>query len=205
MPPSVAQVAGATANLIRIPIATPYWGEQSGQAFTVRAVVQINATSAAIRQLLLNVSAYPEWNNFVPRVSFPTAYTSNSPQPNGSLGEGLLFTEHVDMFGKGKPSGLVRMRLLMTTLEETEHEGGKAYKVIWLGKGYPEWALRSERVHAIYPNGDGTCTYDVWETFSGPLALLVRLFVGGALVKRFRQWNQELKEYVERKSEVTGP
>ncbi|KAI4098534.1 MAG: hypothetical protein L6R37_006467 [Teloschistes peruensis] len=205
MSPSVAQVAGVTASLIRIPIATPHWGEQSGQAFTVRAVVQINATSAAIRQLLLNVSAYPEWNNFVPRVSFPKASTSNSPQPNGSLGEGLLFTEHVDMFGKGKPSGLVRMRLLMTTLEETEHESGKAYKVIWLGKGYPEWALRSERVHAIYPNGDGTCTYDVWETFSGPLALLVRLFVGGALVKRFRQWNQELKEYVERKSEDTGP
>ncbi|KAI4193700.1 MAG: hypothetical protein LQ350_008196 [Teloschistes chrysophthalmus] len=206
MSPSTEPASGATASLIRIPIATPYWGEQGGQAFTVRAVAQIHATSAAtIRQSLLNVSAYPEWNNFVPRVAFPKAPTSDSPQSNGSLREGTLFTEHVDMFGNGKPSGLVRMRLLMTMLEETEHENGKGYKVVWLGKGYPDWALRSERVHAIYPNGDGTCTYDVWETFSGPLALLVRLFVGSALVKRFRQWNQELKEYVERKPEDTGP
>ncbi|KAI4250687.1 MAG: hypothetical protein LQ352_005305 [Teloschistes flavicans] len=205
MLPSAEQLPGATASLIRPPLATPHWGEQGGPAFTVRAVAQIHASSAAIQHSLLNASAYPEWNNFVPRVTFPKVPTSNSPQPDGSLGEGILFTEHVDMFGKGKPSGLVRMRLLMTTLEETERENGTGYKVVWLGKGYPDWALRSERVHAIYPSGHGVCTYDVWETFSGPLALLVRLFLGGTLVKRFEQWNQELKEHVERDNQDTKP
>lgn len=39
--------------------------------------------------------------------------------------------------------------------------------------------------------------YDVFETFSGPVAWAVRVFVGAALVKRFGQWNGELKAFVE--------
>ncbi|KAL8688574.1 MAG: hypothetical protein Q9218_005553 [Villophora microphyllina] len=207
MSPQTKEVSGATANLIRPPITTPHWGKQGGQAFSVRAVADIDAPPAAVLESLLDTSAYPEWNNFVPRVTFPHATPLNPSQKDGHLRESLLFTEHVDMFGKGKPSGLVRMRLLVTTLQETEGiDGRKIYKVVWLGKGYPSWALRSERVHLISPRGvDDKCTYDVWETFSGPLAVLVRLFVGGTLVKRFRQWNQELNAHVEQHRETLKP
>ena len=114
---------------------------------------------------------------------------------DGRLEPGVLFTEHVDMFGNGKPSGIVRMRLLMTTLDDVMRDG-KKFRVVWLGKGYPDWALRSERVHEIIEEG-GDVVYDVWETFSGPLAPLVKLFVGTALVKRFGQWNEELRGYAE--------
>ena len=79
---------------------------------------------------------------------------------------------------------------------------------MWLGKRYPDWALRSERVHEIYRTSDGgdgegesggggETVYDVYETFSGPLAWFVRVFVGKALVRRFGQWNGELKGFVE--------
>lgn len=104
------------------------------------------------------------------------------------------------MAGRGR-STVVKMKLLMTALDEVDGPGGrKGFRVVWLGKGYPDWALRSERVHEIYEEGGGgggTTVYDVYETFSGPLAWAVKFFVGGALVKRFGQWNGELGRFVE--------
>ena len=82
----------------------------------------------------------------------------------------------------------------MTTSEEMS--GGQ--RVVWVGKGYPDWALRSERVHEVCEVGEGGGTrYDVYETFSGPLAWFVRVFVGRRLVERFKQWNEELGAFVE--------
>ena len=109
------------------------------------------------------------------------------------------------MYGSGRSSGLIKMKLLMTTMEELEQNTDRGYKVVWLGQGYPDWALRSERVHIISRIEDGTSAYEVWETFSGPLAFLVRLFVGKTLVKRFRQWNQELKNHVQGMSHTSKP
>ena len=97
------------------------------------------------------------------------------------------------------------MKLLMTTMEELEQNTSRGYKVVWLGQGYPDWALRSERVHVISREEDDTSVYEVWETFSGPLAFLVRLFVGKTLVKRFRQWNQDLKMHVQGTSHKPNP
>ncbi|KAI4265919.1 MAG: hypothetical protein L6R38_009082 [Xanthoria sp. 2 TBL-2021] len=186
----------ARAHLLRSPLPTPYWGSQTGSAFTVRAVTTVEATPTAVLESLLDTSKYPAWNNFVPKVDLP------SPS-NGRLAADVLFTEHVDMFGQGKPSGLVKMKLLMTTLEEKdEHNGTKSFEVVWLGKAYPDWALRSERVHAISCDTQGTTTYDVWETFSGPLAVFVRLFVGSILVKRFKQWNEELRNHTEARTQT---
>ncbi len=101
------------------------------------------------------------------------------------------------MAGRGR-STIVKMKLLMTTLDEMNEPDRKGFKVVWLGKGYPDWALRSERVHEIYEEGAGGGTvYDVYETFSGPLAWAVKFFVGSTLVKRFGQWNVELRAFVE--------
>ncbi|KAL8667127.1 MAG: hypothetical protein Q9168_007346 [Polycauliona sp. 1 TL-2023] len=181
----------AQAQLLRSPLPTPYWGSQTGSAFTVRAVTTVKATPTAVLDSLVDTTKYPAWNNFVPKVDLPSS-------SHGRLAANVLFTEHVDMFGQGKPSGLVKMTLLMTTLQEKdEHNGSKSFEVVWLGKAYPSWALRSERVHKISCDEEGVTTYDVWETFSGPLAVLVRLFVGGTLVKRFKQWNEELRDYTE--------
>ncbi|KAL8847258.1 MAG: hypothetical protein Q9221_007682 [Calogaya cf. arnoldii] len=191
MVPSRRHALRTRADLLRSPLPTPHWGAQTGSAFTVRAVVTVNASPTAVLDSLLDISNYPAWNNFVPKVDL----TGSS---NGRLGADVLFTEHVDMFGQGKPSGLIKVKLLMTTLQEKgEYNGSKSYEVVWLGKTYPDWALRSERVHAISCDNQGITTYEVWETFSGPLALLVRLFIGSTLVKRFKQWNEELRDYTE--------
>ncbi|KAL8717610.1 MAG: hypothetical protein Q9225_005164 [Loekoesia sp. 1 TL-2023] len=197
MQPRNNSLTTVEADLFRYPIATPHWGAQGGSAFTVRAVASINATPSVVLQHLLDTANYPAWNNFVPRVTLLSTPDSSNSSAECQLQEGVLFTEHVDMYGHGKPSGFVKVKLLMTTLEETEDSGRKNYKVVWLGKAYPDWALRSERVHVIRCDDNGNSTYDVWETFSGPLALLVRLCVGKTLVERFRQWNQELKSHSE--------
>ena len=108
---------------------------------------------------------------------------------------------------------MIKMKLVMTTLQDhlqgghhqsQENAGaqarGERYTVVWLGRALPDWALRSERVHKIMVDGDGGgAMYDVYETFSGVLAGVTRLVVGKALVKRFGQWNEELKGYVERR------
>ncbi|KAL8951010.1 MAG: hypothetical protein Q9222_002986 [Ikaeria aurantiellina] len=196
------QESNVKAELLRPPIATPHWGAQGGSAFTVSASTTIDASPAAVVSTLLATSKYPDWNNFVPQVTFPSNPTGEAALSQGELRPGVLFMEHVDMHGHGKPSGLVKMKLLMTRLDELDAAG---FRVVWLGKGYPDWALRSERVHNINVDANGKTTYDVWETFSGPLALFVRLFVGSTLVKRFRQWNHEVKLYTEGRNKGSEP
>ena len=103
------------------------------------------------------------------------------------------------MAGRGR-STFVKVKLLMTALDEMHEPGRQGFRVVWLGKDYPAWALRTERVHEIFEEAEGGRTvYDVYETFSGPLAWLVKFFVGGTLVKRFGQWNGELGAFVEEK------
>ncbi|KAK4691832.1 hypothetical protein P7C71_g5255, partial [Lecanoromycetidae sp. Uapishka_2] len=195
MPPSAPdQVKSVQANQVP-PIPTPHWGAQPSPAFTVRATTTISAPPKVILDTLLETSTWPKWNNFVPRA---TLKSSPSSSYDTRLRPDTLFTEHVDMFGNGKPSGVVRMVLLMTALDEVSEDGKVGFRAVWLGKGYPSWALRTERVHEVYQkDGEEGTVYDVFETFSGPVAWAVRVFVGGALVKRFGQWNGELKAFVE--------
>lgn len=200
-----AEADSATAFILE-PLPTPRWGSQSGfGAFSVRAFARIHAAPDVVLDCLLETSSYPVWNRFVPGITFPHASISDPRSLNSRLGVGCQFVEHVDMHGNGRSSGLVKMKLLMTAMEELGHGAGPGYKVVWLGQGYPDWALRSERVHNISQVEDGISTYEVWETFSGPLAFLVRLFVGKTLVKRFRQWNQELKIHAQGTSHRSKP
>lgn len=194
--PSLEHDTSVKSELIP-PIPTPYWGSQSGASFTVRATTTINARPQPVLDALLDTSTWPAWNNFVPRASLSNP-SKDSSDDASRLHPGTVFTEHVDMAGRGR-STIVKMKLLMTTLDEMNESERRGVKVVWLGKGYPDWALRSERVHEIYEedDGGGGTVYDVYETFSGPLAWAVRFFVGGTLVKRFGQWNGELKAFVE--------
>ena len=177
------------------PTPTPHWGPQSGASFTIRAVTTIGAHPQPVLDTLLDTSTWPQWNNFVPRASLlEPAQDSNE---FNRLKPGILFKEHVDMAGRGRPT-VVKMTLLMTTLDEINEPYKKGFKVVWLGKGYPDWALRSERVHEIYEErGTGRTIYNVYETFSGPLAWAVKFFLGATLRDRFGQWNDELRAFAE--------
>lgn len=192
--PQLPQMDNTKADLVD-PIPTPHWGSQSGVAFTITATATIKAQPQLILDTLLNTSTWPQWNRFVPRASLSDA--PREPEEASRLRPGVLFTEHVDMAGRGR-STIVKMKLLMTNNDEINEPERHGYRIVWLGQNYPTWALRSERVHEIYQaDTDGDATYYVYETFSGPLAWAVKLFVGKTLVERFAQWNAELKGFVE--------
>ncbi|KAK0514603.1 hypothetical protein JMJ35_003220 [Cladonia borealis] len=109
------------------PLPTPHWGAQSSPAFTVRATTTIAASPSLILYSLVDTSTWPQWNNFVPRV---TVHNDNNNKNNNKLQPNILFTEHVSMRGRGR-SSIVKMRLLMTTLEEIsdDKDGRKGWRV----------------------------------------------------------------------------
>ena len=192
--PILSSLEGVQAEMIP-PRPTPHWGSQSGVAFTVHALTTISSHPQPALDALLETSTWPKWNNFVPR-----AFIENpsSDSPNSSrLQPGTMFTEDVDMAGHGR-STMVKTKLLMTSLDEMDEPGKKGFKVVWLGRGFPDWALRTERVHELYEGVKaGETVYECYETFSGPLAWIIKFFLGGTLVKRFGQWNGELRGFVE--------
>ena len=100
----------------------------------------------------------------------PCASLRSLSDNNGQLCPGVLFTEHVDMRGRGSNT-IVNMRQIITTLEDMkeEEEVKKVLRVVWLGKQYPNCAVRPGRVHKIFEK-DGVTLYYVYETLSGPLA-----------------------------------
>ena len=96
----------------------------------------------------------------------PRASLRSSSDNNDQLCPGVLFTELVDMRGRGS-NRIVKMRLIITTLEDMkeDEEVKESSRIVWLRKEYPDWALRSGRVHEIFEK-DGVTLYDVYETLS---------------------------------------
>jgi len=50
-------------------------------------------------------------------------------------------------------------------------------------------------------DGEGICVYITWDTFRGPLAWSVRIFVGGLFVGRFRDYAGDLELFAEMTAE----
>jgi len=188
-----------TCRLLQNPLPTPYWGFQPS-GFTVQAITKsIQATPQEVLDALVNTKQYPQWNNFVPKIIIQGV--------TDSLNQGVRFTEHVDMFGNGKPSGLIKINLRVSILEQFDTNEastpGEGFRMVWLNTLSPTWILRSERVHHIYQGNDseGT-TYECFETFSGLFGWVTKVIYGGILVKRFAQWNEECRMWVERDNQI---
>ena len=121
------------------PLETPYCGDQSTsffKAFTVRASNTIRAPARDVVSALLDTASWPQWNHFVPSADTDTG--SSRLQP------GTVFTEHVDMSGKGSASRVQRMWMksedkIVPTQENMDH--GSGYRIVWVGKQFPDWLL----------------------------------------------------------------
>lgn len=193
-----------SSTLLQNSLPTPHWGFQPS-GFTVQAITKsIQATPQQVLDTLVDTTQYRQWNNFVPKIVIRgTTIHSNRPDTI-TLYHNAVFTEHIDMFGHGKPSGLVKVNLKVIILgpwdpSDTSVSRQAGVQMVWLNTLVPTWLLRSERVHRIYEgrDSDGT-TYECFETFSGALAWLTRVCVGAALIKRFAQWNEECRIWMER-------
>lgn len=75
----------------------------------------------------------------------------------------------------------------------------EGYRAAWETAGYmPAWLLHAERWQTLTALPGGQTRYDAMEVFSGPVAYLVKLFVGSALKQGFQAMADTLKERAER-------
>lgn len=81
------------------------------------------------------------------------------------------------------------------------------YRVAWESAPTllrPSVLLRTERWQILTEGPDGKTKYESFEVFSGPLAYLVKLFVGSGLKLGFKAFADSLKERVESLQAATG-
>ncbi|KAJ9155202.1 hypothetical protein NKR23_g1780 [Pleurostoma richardsiae] len=201
-------------------IPTPTHGA-SGGSFTVTCSTRIAAPPDAVLGVLLDTATYPAWNRFVRQVDVvshpeppsPAAAADDTAAPTalpageaggGSIGVGtaMIFSVYMDL-ASDKPSnraGVEVTRLEPFTLASPPSapaEERNGWRVAWRATDLPGWLLRTERVQEVVDDGAGGTEYTCWETFYGVLALVVKLKVGGRLVKGFDAWMDGLKARAE--------
>lgn len=204
------------------PLATPNFTAKEG-LFTIKSKTRIIAPPNAVLDILRDTTTWPKWNTFVPKVTVkyspPEDGDDGAPsQGRRSASEECGQSETSAPLAPFSKHGRSSMPLLTvdtkftehTTLQDTdivitvlEHLPGPllGYRIAWRSTSYPKWSLHSERVHELVPVDGGICTECTdWETFGGPLAHAVKLFVGGKLVKGFGDWSAGLKRFAEERT-----
>lgn len=197
-------------------IATP--ASPEGGTFTILSNVHIAQSAKSCFETTLRPSTYHAWNTFVPYISIdnrPPNSTSAMPAladvaTNDFLQLGTGFTATVYMAAQSaftehpsrptaKLPGSRSQKCLVSVLEEIKTEAGirQGFRIAWRGVSIPQWLLRSERVQEFIDDGRGGCHYRGWETFAGPIAWIVKWYVGKQLVDRFEDCCLGLKMFME--------
>ena len=110
------------------------------------------------------------------------------------LGTKFQFEVHMDPDSpRGRTSDLE-----ITVLEDFERGGRQGLRVAWKLQG-DHWYLRAERTQEFLERSDGSggCDYVCYETFFGPVAPVVKLATGSALLNGFGLWMSGLKKAAE--------
>ncbi|OBT79212.1 hypothetical protein VF21_01731 [Pseudogymnoascus sp. 05NY08] len=195
---------GKTSTLVRAPVPTPLFLDESTLSFTVHARIHIAVPPIVVLRALLDTGSWPRWNNFIPAVQIYNGGTPVSALPEASeiLGPGALFTMFVNMSGKseeerGPVEKLRKSNEYLSIVEELvpqREQGRKGWRIVWNADGH--FMLKADRVQEIVETEAG-CEYVTWESFGGMMAPVVRLAVGGQLIDRFADQGRDLKEWCE--------
>jgi len=142
-----------------------------------------------------DISNFGKWNTFV-----PSAVILKKNQENEGLKVGTEMLFQVCMKGRGTAT---RSSNEIVTAYEELTDGRKGRRVAW--KAARQLGLRAERVQEIVEIEAGQpgvpksakTEYTTWETFGGPLAFVLKVFMKDDLVNGFADWTKDLKEYCE--------
>ncbi|KAH6904489.1 hypothetical protein BKA70DRAFT_536621 [Coprinopsis sp. MPI-PUGE-AT-0042] len=178
-----------------MPKATRLPPSASDGVFAVTGSSVIDAPRDKVWEILLDFDSYVEWNPFVRRQQVVDA--SGNPLPDKTPAEGKYITiapvhlpptmGNPGFIGKG--SAFVEITVLDT----------EGYRAAWETAGYmPGWLLHAERWQTLTALPNGQTRYDAIEVFSGPVAYLVKLFVGSALKQGFQAMADTMKQRAER-------
>ncbi|KAF6838911.1 hypothetical protein CPLU01_02181 [Colletotrichum plurivorum] len=214
------------ATLVSPTLSTPTAGSVNA-VFTIAAATPISSPPLTVLAAVLNPSTYATWNPVFPKATITRAAPSpvpplleGSPVAASKPGDILLQGTHVtfEVHLNLDPAKVTsNSTCVVTKLEEfakattaaggNEHRGRKGYRVCWKTTGWqpPPFVLKAERVHEFLESEDGTGTeYRCYETFSGPLAQVMRFTMVGQLEAAFAAWMDGLKRFVEGGSNVNA-
>lgn len=115
---------------------------------TSQAEVVINAPQQVIWDILIDLGHYSEWNPFTAGASGVLA-----------VGQHIVLTVHMNERNTLGVTEIVRVI-------EPPHT------LAW-GSAYPKWLLDATRYQVLIPLSSVQTRYQTWETFGGPLGILV--------------------------------
>ncbi|TVY15935.1 hypothetical protein LARI1_G004588 [Lachnellula arida] len=193
----------STESKIVDPIGTPTY--PTNGLWTVLTTTTICAPVSTVLEASLDISTWPKWNTFVPRVeivSSPPASTSASTK----LEAGTVARFHNKL--KDNDPTLSASDHSMISIDKIE-KGARGqerdgWSIVWKTIGIPggEWVLRGERVQELVElrseSGTVETEYRTWGTFGGPAAYLLQWNgTRDDIAARFEDWANDLKNYVE--------
>jgi Polyketide cyclase / dehydrase and lipid transport len=190
---------------------------RSEVVFTTVASCKVQAPAAAVFEAVCDVSTYPAWNSFVPRVTIhsqPDGVPSNSQ----ILELETSFTFHVimdaskpdkdtptqlritDVSTPEKPSSYIPQEMLESDATFVK-DLNTVYRIAWKTEGgFVARGLKSERFHEIVVLGDNECEVRTWENQGNFLAKTVKWLYQKTLREKFQLWCDDLKKYCEKPS-----
>lgn len=192
----------------------------SSAILSVYGSARIAAPASLVWQILLDVSAYGEWNTFCPRATIHSQPQGIASTEKHLLHKDTSFTFHVVM-DSSKPSKVTDTRLRVTDISTPTEpssyifQGHKAdeektytldltkvYRISWTTEGgFVARGLKSERFNEITDLGEGNgCEVRTWENQGGVLARAVKYYYKDVLMEKFQGWCTELKASAEKRA-----
>ncbi len=138
----------------------------------IRTAIEIDAEPTAVWEILMDFSAYPEWNPFIRSVE-------------GAAVEGAKIDVKLGASGK-KPMGFTPVVL--------EMEAPRRFS--WLGSVVTKGVFDGKHQFEVEATDSGT-RFHHYEEFSGFLAPLMLAAIGKTTARGFEEMNQALKTRAE--------
>lgn len=164
----------------------------------------INAPPAAVRDVLLDLPNYRNWNTFVPGAEIKTPAAAQTSTTH--MEKGTKFQFRVHMSEKQQTTSNEMCWQAEEAKIPSEQDPNPTTTLRWgfdpSGVPLLSYFLQAEHVNELTDLGDGRTEYVHWEAFGGVLAYVIKWFSGQDLARHFRNWAVDLKTYVEKKEGV---
>lgn len=181
----------------------------NGGLFSAYGSAQINASPETVYRAILNVGDYKHWNSFVQDVTItknPNPHHRKDGSANSKrMTGGTCMIFHSELVKD--PQYKTKSREVATMVEELKlardgHSSPCVTRIRWsldnAAISTPGFLLKAERTNEIEETPEGTTIYRTWQTFSGPVARVVRGKFEQPLKERLSDWCKDLKAWCEK-------
>ncbi|KAF7197163.1 hypothetical protein HII31_01588 [Pseudocercospora fuligena] len=142
----------------------------------------IDAPAEKVYAAVRDLQSYSKWNEYTP--------TINTPSGSNNISVDDMVTLY---YRPGTSGSLMAVPCRVMAISDED------LSICWRGcpTGVPEWALLPEKVQKVTRRGDSQCLYQIYETQMGPMAYIVKYFLGQKQKLMNEGIAKALKSYVE--------